>query len=194
MSKNNTKEVGSNRRTFLKTVGITMGVASYGSSGSVVRRPRGRGPPMSGAVHGRGPDERERPRIAVRRRSRPSTGGWTWRVPCTTPSPSSPTNVLYLAVTTNNTPPGERAGYLGAYDIETGDRRWKRTDFPSPKTPTTDGDTPYFPTQTAETEDHPTTVSTRSMRIPARRCGRAVTTVAVVPSDSRRRPGVHRER
>ncbi|ODR80214.1 serine/threonine protein kinase [Haladaptatus sp. W1] len=61
-------------------------------------------------------------------------------------------DVLYLAVTANNTP-GERAGYLGAYDIETGDRRWKRTGFPNPKTPTTSGEMLYFATQTAETEE-----------------------------------------
>ena len=61
-------------------------------------------------------------------------------------------DVMYLPVTSNNTP-GERAGYLGAYDIETGDRRWKRTGFPSLKTPTTDGERLYFPTQTAESEE-----------------------------------------
>lgn len=142
---------GTDRRTFLKTVGITMGIASYGSSGSVAADPEVGDP-----------DEWSGPRSGPGRTGTTEDSGPTpfptldWRMDLDGTmyhaEPLVADNVLYLTVTTNNTP-GERDGYLGAYDIETGDRRWKRTDFSSPKTPTTDGDTLYFPTQTAETED-----------------------------------------
>lgn len=145
-----TDPTGTNRRTFLKTVGITMGVASYGSSGSVA---------ADSAVGG--PDEWTGPRSGSGRTGTTENSGPTpfptldWRMDLDGTmyhtEPVVADEVLYLAVTSNNTP-GERAGYLSAYDIETGDRRWKRTDFPSPKTPTTDGEMLYFPTQTGETE------------------------------------------
>ncbi|MFH5800336.1 PQQ-binding-like beta-propeller repeat protein [Haladaptatus sp. CMAA 1911] len=142
---------GTDRRTFLKTVGITMGVAGYGSSGSTAADdeakesdewsgPRG-GPGRTGTTEGSGPTPFP-------------TLDWQMDLDGTMyhAEPLIADEVLYLAVTANNTP-GERAGYLGAYDIETGDRRWKRTGFPSLKTPTIDGERLYFPTQTGEIEE-----------------------------------------
>ncbi|WP_423743496.1 PQQ-binding-like beta-propeller repeat protein (plasmid) [Haladaptatus sp. SPP-AMP-3] len=142
---------GTDRRTFLKTVGITMGVASYGSTVSVAgdgtggrenrwNGPRS-GPGRAGATGGSGPAPF--PTLDWKM----DLDGGMYRV-----EPVIADGVVYLAATTNNTP-GERSGYLGAYDIETGDRRWKRTNIFSPKTPATDGERLYFSTHTSEEAD-----------------------------------------
>ncbi|WP_458189549.1 outer membrane protein assembly factor BamB family protein [Haladaptatus sp. NG-WS-4] len=60
---------------------------------------------------------------------------------------------VYLAVTTNSNV-ADSHGYLGAYDLDTGEEKWRRTDLPAPKTPAVDDDAVYFATQIFESP-HP---------------------------------------
>jgi outer membrane protein assembly factor BamB len=143
---------GTDRRTFLKTVGITMGVASYGSTTSVAGDDDGGPRPAAWTGSRGGPGrtgmtEDSGPKPYTTLDWQMDLDGSMYHV-----EPVVSDEMLYLAVTTNNTP-GERAGYLGAYDLETGDRRWKRTDIPSPKTPATDGEMLFLSTKVSETAD-----------------------------------------
>ncbi|WP_266081639.1 PQQ-binding-like beta-propeller repeat protein [Haladaptatus caseinilyticus] len=56
---------------------------------------------------------------------------------------------VYLAVTTNSDPT-EGGGFIGAYDIETGNQQWIQSDYPSPKTPTVGESLIYFATNVPE--------------------------------------------
>ncbi len=158
--KSHTLNVGSNRRTFLKTVGATMSVAGYGSASGVRNEndnlaekgskptawrtswigPRS-GPQRTGTVDEIGPTPF------------PTTDwkmdleGGMYNV-----EPIVVDETLFLSVTTNNTP-GERDGYVGAYDAETGNRQWIRTDFSDLKTPAIDDGKIYLVTQHFETPD-----------------------------------------
>lgn len=59
---------------------------------------------------------------------------------------------LYLAVTTANSP-SDNNGYIAAYDAESGNKKWQRSDFAQPSTPSLDKEGLYFATSTSPDND-----------------------------------------
>ncbi|WP_458208805.1 outer membrane protein assembly factor BamB family protein [Haladaptatus sp. NG-SE-30] len=57
---------------------------------------------------------------------------------------------IYLGVQTDTS---RSKGYVAAFDIETGNQQWKRTDLPAPQTPVFDDGMLYFATSVLETSD-----------------------------------------
>ena len=143
------------RRALLKTVGITLGTAASGThvsantsddynsqsdSWTCVRS----GPSRRGATDDRGPYPY------------PATD---WKMDLEGSmydvEPVVADKTVYLAVTTENNP-SKCTGFVSAYDLQTGDRQWKQSDLPAPKTPSFNNGTLYFATRGAEnvsTED-----------------------------------------
>lgn len=141
------------RRTFLKTVGVSMGAASYTS-------------PVAVAQENDDTVERVNNWIGFR-----STPGRTAVTDDDGPAPYTKTDwkmdldgsmynteptivgeTVYLAVSTDNDS-SKSKGYVGAYDIETGNQRWKRTDLPAPRTPVVSNGRVYFATKIPSTPD-----------------------------------------
>ncbi len=140
------------RRTLLKTIGGTMAIAGYGGyvsavgkDGPEIRPNQWSGPRSGPSRTGTTGDEGPTPYATLDWRM--DLDGSMYHI-----EPIVTDELVYLAVTSNNTP-GDSAGYLGAYDIETGERRWERTDIPSPKTPATDDDKIYVPAKMFETSN-----------------------------------------
>ncbi|WP_231186261.1 PQQ-binding-like beta-propeller repeat protein [Haladaptatus sp. DYF46] len=148
MSKNNLDHGGHNRRTFLKTVGITLGAA--GLESTTVDSQETPGTPASG--------------WNTRRGSSIRTGVINGTGPVPYPMPEWKTDLngtifgyepvvsdgtLYLPVTTENSPPANE-GFVGAYDIETGTELWRQSTFPRPETPTVSGEEVYVTTEFSE--------------------------------------------
>ena len=142
---------GIDRRTMLKTIGATVGVAAFGGyasaggGGSEIRPYQWTGPRSGPSRTGTTEDDGPTPYATLDWKM--DLDGSMFHV-----EPIVTDELVYLAVTSDNTP-GETTGYLGAYDLETGERRWKRTDIPSPKPPTTDGDKVYVATKSFETSN-----------------------------------------
>lgn len=132
------------RRTFLKTVGVALAAAGSNEAIATAREPgEGRessdgwtgprsGPGRTGATDDNGPTP-----YATEDRKMDLEGS-TYNV-----EPLIADGVLYLAVTTANDPT-ENKGYVAAYDPETGDRLWKQTDLPGPKSPSIGDGRLYF--------------------------------------------------
>lgn len=135
------------RRTFLKTVGIAIGPtassrAIAADESSNIRRSQRdswtglrSGPERTGMVADPGPT----PYVTTDWKM--DLDGSMYDIEGVVAN-----GTIYLAVTTNNSP-SESAGYVGAYDVETGSRHWKRTGLPGLKTPSVADDTLYFATR-----------------------------------------------
>ncbi|WP_435156052.1 PQQ-binding-like beta-propeller repeat protein [Haladaptatus sp. DFWS20] len=144
-----------NRRTFLKSVGATMGAVGYGST-------------TSGARNEDSDDDDEREDWWPGPRSGPARTGSTdesgpmpyaaldWQMDLDgsmyNVEPIVADETVYLAVTTDNSA-AENDGYIGAYDLETGDELWQRADLPAPKTPGLSDEMIYFASQVLESSD-----------------------------------------
>ncbi|WP_266081653.1 hypothetical protein [Haladaptatus caseinilyticus] len=126
---------GNSRRTFLKTVGITMGTASIEAATVAAKADTndtsvGQPAPWTTA------------RSKFRR---------TGAITATDPTPYAKTNwkmdldgsmysvepiikdeMVYLAATTNNGPT-DSEGYIGAYDTKTGEQQWRQSNLPAPR-------------------------------------------------------------
>ncbi|WP_433633011.1 PQQ-binding-like beta-propeller repeat protein [Halomicrococcus sp. NG-SE-24] len=145
------RDYSEKRRTFLKTVGVTLGTvtgsktrvaaetnATPSAEPDVWRGVRS-GPSRRGTTHGRGPAPF--PEIDWKM----DLAGSMYDV-----EPLVADETVYLAATTENDP-SNHEGYVGAYDSQTGDRQWKRSDLPAPKTPSLEDGTLYVATEEAET-------------------------------------------
>ncbi len=144
------------RRTFLKTVGIAMGGMGYEGTTAVARK----------TVDGReSSDSWTTVRANQGRTGAIPKDGLTpfpttdWKMDLNgsmyniEPIAVNGTNeIVYLAVMTDNDP-SKSQGYIGAYDVETGDQQWKRTDLPAPRTPEFDNGMLYFATRVPSTPD-----------------------------------------
>ncbi|SIR76279.1 Tat (twin-arginine translocation) pathway signal sequence [Haladaptatus litoreus] len=141
------------RRTFLKTVGITVGAAGLETTTVAAKDDDSStdkatnwitarsNPRRTGAVSGTGPT----PYTAT-----------NWKMDLDgsmhSKEPVVKDGTVYLAVTTNNGS-ADSDGYIGAYDTETGEQQWKQSDLPTPKTPTIGEQMLYFSTQVSETNE-----------------------------------------
>ncbi|WP_231185541.1 PQQ-binding-like beta-propeller repeat protein [Haladaptatus sp. DYF46] len=155
-----------NRRTFLKTVGVTAGALSLTGTGVVLAQQDeesddtdsadsddssndtqikttawsthrgGAGRTGSTTEDGPGPDVTTDWSTAL--------NGSMW-----TNEPVIVDGVLYLAVATTSDE-SETTGYIVAYDLETGEEKWRRDDIPEPKTPTVGDGMVFFATVTRD--------------------------------------------
>lgn len=143
-----------NRRSFLKTVGVTLSAAALESGNIVAMKSDSENsntnsewttarsnPNRTGAITGDGPKP-----YATTDRKLDLDGSMLHKEPIVT------NDTIYLSITTNSNS-GESEGYIGAYDRETGDLKWKQSDLPSPKTPTVDDDLLYVATNIPESPE-----------------------------------------
>ncbi len=163
MGKNNLKKSGTKRRTFLKTVGITVGAAGFESTAAISKETI-----TDGEAQQETPGSNAEPGGWSTRRGNPSRTG---QIDDLGPDPYPVTELkmdfdgtmyglepvfteqaLYISVTTDNTPPGME-GYLGKFDIQSGDELWRQTNLVAPKTPTVGSDHVYAATKVTEDSD-----------------------------------------
>ncbi|WP_423746981.1 PQQ-binding-like beta-propeller repeat protein (plasmid) [Haladaptatus sp. SPP-AMP-3] len=143
-----------NRRTFLKTVGLTLSAAAI-ETGNIVAKESDSEDPIvnnewttvrsnpnrTGAISGDGPKP-----YATTDRKLDLDGSMLHKEPIVT------NDAIYLSITTNGNSE-ESAGYIAGYDRETGDLKWKQSDLPSPKTPSVDDDLLYVATNVPESPE-----------------------------------------
>ncbi|WP_227380661.1 outer membrane protein assembly factor BamB family protein [Haladaptatus halobius] len=149
---NNTRTLNhqNNRRTFLKTVGIAMGAAGFQSTTTIAQQTDGSKQP-TGWITRRANSERTGTIDATGPLPFPTTE-WTLDPDGSLYNiePIVTEETVYLAVTTDNSP-SENNGYLGAYEVGTGDERWIQPDIPAPRTPTVGDELLYVPTKASPT-------------------------------------------
>ncbi|WP_227357596.1 outer membrane protein assembly factor BamB family protein [Haladaptatus salinisoli] len=149
-------QMQNSRRTFLKTVGITMGVVGYeGTTVTAGKRDTEResidgwttvraNPGRTGAIAEDGPTPYPTTNWKM------DLNGSMYNVEPIAVNGCSET--VYLAVTTDDDP-SKSQGYIGAYDVQTGDQRWKQTELPAPRTPAFNNGILYFATRVPSTPD-----------------------------------------
>lgn len=143
------------RRTFLKTIGMGMTVASFGNASSARQAQTSNHdweptcnwagfratPGRTAAINSDGPTPYATTDWKM------DLGGSMYKT-----EPIVVGQTVFLAVSTANDP-SKSSGFVGAYDIETGDQQWKRTDLPAPRTPVVNGEMIYFATKVPSTPD-----------------------------------------
>jgi hypothetical protein len=145
-----TRDHQNNRRTFLKTIGLAMGAASLEGPTAIAQETDGNEQSMGWTTYRANPE-------------RTGTIDATGPVPYPTTEwtldpdgsmyniePIVTEETVYLAVTTDNSP-SENDGYLGAYEVETGNEQWIQAELPAPRTPTVGDEMLYVPTKVSET-------------------------------------------
>jgi outer membrane protein assembly factor BamB len=140
-----------NRRTFLKSIGVIMSATALETGGvaaeEITTNDTGwdewttarSDPNRTGAIADDGPTP-----YATTDRKLELDGSMVNKEPIIA------NETIYLSVTTDNSP-GESEGYIGAYDIKTGDQLWKQTALSAPKTPTIDDELLFVATTVPET-------------------------------------------
>ncbi|GAA0239680.1 PQQ-binding-like beta-propeller repeat protein [Haladaptatus pallidirubidus] len=155
VDKSHASSIRNTRRTFLKTVGVAVSVASCDSAIAASRD--------SDSDH----DWKQSNSWAGLR----ATPGRTAAITDNGPTPYAKTDwkmdlggsmyntepivvdeTAYLAVSTANDP-SKSEGFVGAYNSKTGNQRWKRADLPAPRTPVVSDGRIYFATKIPSTPD-----------------------------------------
>ena len=145
------QDQSNNRRSFIKTIGITLSAISL-ESGNIVAEETNTensiassawttarsNPNRTGAISGDGPEP-----YATTDRKLDLDGSMLHKEPIIA------NETVFLPITTTSSA-GESEGYIGAYDHETGNLKWKQSDLPSPKTPTVDDELLYVATNVPE--------------------------------------------
>ncbi|WP_423747019.1 PQQ-binding-like beta-propeller repeat protein (plasmid) [Haladaptatus sp. SPP-AMP-3] len=142
------------RRTFLKGVGVT--ATALGIGGNIVLAEETDGtetddPPAGWSLY-RGTNGR----TGATRMGGPTDAGNLDVIEWTNPDgsigePVVADDTVYLAVRESDGP-GATAGFVAAYDLQTGTEKWKQT-TPAPHTPTVGTDRVYFLTSAPESPD-----------------------------------------
>lgn len=148
------KNRGNSRRTFLKAVGVSIGTMSVEVTNTAAQERTAKdttdtsswttarsNSKRTGAINENGPNPF-------------ATTSWKMDLDGSmfSKEPVVANGFVYLPVTTDDTS-SESEGYIGAYDIETGDQVWKESDLPSPKTPAISDEMLYFATNISEADE-----------------------------------------
>ena len=140
-----------NRRKFLKSMGIAVGASTVNSASAVAQSAEKTQNRSTGWTTARSHPTRTG-RVNVDGPTANASTDWKMDLEggLLSKEPIISDNTLYLAITTDNDS-DDTKGFVAAYDVETGSRKWQQSRLPSPKTPTIKDQTLYVATNVAET-------------------------------------------
>ncbi|WP_433632056.1 PQQ-binding-like beta-propeller repeat protein [Halomicrococcus sp. NG-SE-24] len=144
------------RRTFLKSIGLTVGAASASGGIAIAQQYQNAdnemATPTDWAMYRGGVG-----RTGASAQSGPSSQATTeWSMDLNggmyATEPIIADGTLYLAVTTANSPSNNK-GYIAAYDPASGTKKWQQSGFARPSTPALGGEGLYVATSTSSDDD-----------------------------------------